>query len=533
MIGLRGRIRPPKACAAAALAAIVSPLAGHSTALADETPEGIVEKAQWLEQRGQLEQAKELLSRAAAQNPNDELVALARADAYVREKNPFWALKILGELIEKHPPACAARALAARVHIREANLEQAAQMLEAVDCEKREESRLRFALLRLELAELNGERPGVNQELQLSQATSRRYEEDDRRLGRLVRRYDPWHEPSFAFKLDLGVGWASHGMGSVPLDLPVSREHSGSPLLGMDLSAGWIPVRFPAWHPVIEAEAHLAQYLESPTKALSTRQAVLRLGAEFGRGPRRLFIAYSGDFISLDGGSAYPNDSFAYAVGDRLEYRLKLEPSWLVYGAFGRRKFWQRDRSRLESEQGLSKSIPLSNSIDFVVGGAWRVYKAEHHAYDQFGATLNSVLAISLPKGFELRESVSLAHDIFPRSEGYFVAGSRERRKDLLLRVGVGLTTPEILSLRLGGSYSYVSRNSSVDAYDFADHRGLFSITWQTDSDRLGVSRIPQSGRVPLPYPDDDASADGNKQNEITEVMRKDETQRQNTSCMK
>jgi len=534
MFELRDRSRPPTLATRSILTAVgLLPLLCSARAVARDDTTAIVDKAHWLEGRGQLEQAKELLSRAAEQAPLDETIALARAEAYLLDKNPFWALKVLGELVKRDPMACSARALAARAHIQQANLEQAVQLLDAPGCERREEVRARFALLRLELAELQGERSNVNEQFKLGRAALTRYEEDDHRLSRLARRYDPWHEPTFAFKLELGAGWSSSGLGSVPLDLAQLRSQASSSLLGIDLDARVVPVRLPEWRPVFEVEAHVAQYLESETKALSTRQPLWRLGVEFGRGPRRLLLAYAGDFISLDGGSDYPNDSFLYASGHRLEYRIGLDRTFSVYGAFGRRQFWQSVRTRLEGEQGLVKSLSVSDTIGLTLGGSSHVYKAEHAAYDQFGAGINAALTFALPKGFELRESLRLGLDYFPRSGGYFEPATRDRRHDNQLRIGVGLSAPYVMGLRLGLSYGYVNRASNVDAFDFTDHRGIVTVTWQSDSDRLQVRSIPKAGRVPLPYPDDETQTGTGKQLEIVEAIRKDESQRQSTSCMK
>jgi hypothetical protein len=534
MIEVPGRTKAKRLPVARLLcAALVTPLLCTAPALADDNPQDIVAKAQWLEERGQSEQAQELLRRAAQGQPKSELIAMARAEAYLFVNNPFWALKVLGEFIVENPPACAARALAARVHVREANLEPAEQVLDAAECERVEASKLRILLLRTEIAELRQDRRLAKGLVLRARESTTRYAEDDRRLGRLVAKYDAANEPMLGFQIDLGAGWASHGTGTLPLDLPTPKKAAGSAFLGADLRVRLVPANWASWRPVAETELHLAQYLEAPASDLSFRQPLVRLGAEVGRGPRRVFFAYAADAINIDGGSQYSYGSFAYSQAHRLEYRILLDHSLRAYGSFGRRWFWQSDRTRLESEHGLSKAFAVSELVTLLTGIDGRVYKANDSAYDQVGATLRAGLNVAMPKGFELHESVSVSWDVFPRSAGYFDPKTLDYRRDTVVRLGVGLLLPETLGLRLGVAYGYANRDSSANPYDFSDHRGMLSATWQSDTDRLQVRRIPKSGRVVMPYPDDEPKGESRTATEVIQVIQKDETERRNTSCLK
>ena len=74
--------------------------------------------------------AIELLKRAQGAHPESELVALALARAYVDDGNDFWALNSLAEFTRQHPPACESRAYASWIHLRQANLDQAQELLD-------------------------------------------------------------------------------------------------------------------------------------------------------------------------------------------------------------------------------------------------------------------------------------------------------------------------------------------------------------------------------------------------------------------
>lgn len=502
-----------------------------SPVVAQEDPSATIEKAQWLRDRGQGDQAQELLRRVAEQHPDVEAFAVARGQAYLADNNPFWALKVLGEQITRHPPACAARALAARVHIREANLEPAEQILEAPECSQNAETKLRFLLLRGEIAELRGDWRSARDSLLAAVEVRRRYEEDDQRLRRLLAQQDPSRQPALAVSLDLGAGWSSHGAGALPIDLPLGNRRSGSALVGMDLQTRWIPISGEMLRAVAEAELHLAQYLETPTKALSSRQPLLRVGLSLGRGKTRSYLAYATDWIFLDGGSSFPKDGFAHSSAHRFETRTQVAGGFMARTSVGYRSFWQSERNRRENEVGLSKTFDLSNQLRFTLGTSSRVYRAKQRAYDQFGATGLVGLDITMPLGFALHETLALSYDVFPRSTGYF--GSATPRRDKSIRVGLALSSPEVLGLNFGLHYGYVDRASNATPYEFADHRTLLTATWQVDSDSLTVKRIPKAGRTPLPYPDDENPNGAKTKAEVIEVIRQDESQRRDSSCMK
>ncbi|HMA91729.1 MAG TPA: hypothetical protein VKP30_03540 [Polyangiaceae bacterium] len=503
-----------------------------SHAHGQEQAESVVRRAEWLTQRGLKAEARELVQRAAQQQPAVELLALALARAYLAEDNPFWAIRVLGDFVDRSPPACASRAMAARVHLQQANLDLAEQMLSEQQCQATNELGFRFHLLRIELAELQGDATRARKLVRVSRAFHRRYVEDDQRYARLKLRYDPDSEPAFAFKLGLSAGWASNGLSSVPLDLLPKQGASGSPLLGLELRTRWNLKRWSAVRLFAEGDFVATQYLDAPTKELSTRQPTLRLMALVGRGVPRLLIGYTADWVNLDGGDTYRHDSFTYSTAHHLEYRFDLGRSFFTHGQLGPRHYWESARNRFEVAQGLSKRVVLSDSLDLAIGALVHAYAAKERAYDQVGASVLSGLEIRMPNDFTLEEQLSLSQSVHPNSEGYFENSSAVRR-DTEVQVSVALATPELFGLRLFPSYALVHRDSSIDPYDFTDHRGLLTVSWQSDSDRIVVHRISPEGRVPLSYPDEASAGRASPTVDVVEAIRQDEAQRRNNSCAK
>lgn len=496
------------------------------------TARASVERASQLESHGHKDQARELLRRMAALQPKSELLALARADAYLNDKNPFWALKILSEFMAANPPACAAHALAARVHIQQANLDQAEQLLDTPDCEQPEESKLRFLLLKAQIAELRGNRTAAEAQVKQAAALHHRYEEDDDLLQQLQAAYNPYRQPAISWTLDLAGGGTSYGLAGVPVDLAAPRGLGGSALLAVDLSVRALFSQQTSLRTFVDAELKATQLLAAPNRGLSTRQPTVRVGLMLGRGQPTLLAAYAYDLVDIQGGSVGVAGPRIDSEGHRVEYQLRIAPWATATGNVGGRLFEDADRTRFESDHGIVANVNLAQNVRLMLGASGHVYKAQRRVYDQAGAAGFLGLDISVVKGFELRETLSLNGDVFPASRGFFDPLRNQQREDLLVRVGTELWSPETHGLRFGMGYAYTNRNSTANDFDYADHRAMLHLQWQADSDQLSTQRISKQGRIPIRYDDRDAKA-ASQPIEVREILKQDETIRRSSSCLK
>jgi tetratricopeptide (TPR) repeat protein len=505
--------------------------AGRAWAEPLATPEAALERARWLDSRGREEQARELLRRMALKHPDSELLAVARADAYLRDANPAWALKVLSEFLQGHSPACEARALLARVHLQQANLDDAEQVLEQSGCEESEPARVRKLLLLAEVAELRHDPGGARHRVLAADALHHRYQEDDQRLASLIARYDPHRIPTLSWNVDLGGGWTSHGLAGAPIDRPAPRDADGSAALTLHFRTRLVVPIGESLRPVGEAGLGLIQLSAPRVRGLSTRQPVGRIGALLGRAYPRLFAAYAYDLVHLASGTVDDSGPGVYSEAHRVEYELEVSDTLMAFGGFGQRRFPESARTRLETDYGLAKAIALSDALKLTVGGSGRVYRAKDHVYHQAGATGFLGLVISLPRG-ELRETLSVAGDRYPGSEGFW--GTSPARWDTLVRAGAGWWSPESSGgLRWALDYEYTSRKSTAPGYGYDDHRALVHLVWRFNSDRLRVRRIGTEGRIPWRYLGNGTEAEGRTHGEIHDLLRQDEALRRGSTCLK
>jgi hypothetical protein len=505
---------------------------GVASAAAPQREPDPIRQALWLKGKGQLDEAQELLSRWSELRPDSELIATARADLYLAQDNPFWALKVLTEFVATHPAACEAKTVAARVQIQQANLEQADELLKGEECDAPEALKVRRLLLRAELAELRGHGEQARKFVAVAEGFSSRYEEDDVRLAQLERAYDPYRLPLWTFELDAASGYVSTGLGQAPLEVITPASTQGSAIASLHLRGRVVlPVR-PAFRPIAEIEFNGVEQLTSRPRELNLRQPVLRLGALLGRGYPRLQVNYAYELFDFDGSPESNTSGQWFSSAHRGEYRLELGRGLLSFGALGYRSFANHQWSRAESEQGLVKNWTLSSTLGVSSGATLRAYKANFDVFDQLGGTVFLGLTVQAPKGVTLQESVTLAHDHFPASAHYY-APSTDDRTDRLLRVSATVLSPEIWGLRLAASYGYVSRDSNVAFYDFHDHRALLELHYRMSSDEWRAKRISTEGRVPMHHEKETPKTVELESRSVRDALKQDEELRRGSSCLK
>jgi hypothetical protein len=491
-----------------------------------------VKQALWLKSKGKLEEAQEFLSRWSELEPNSELIATARADVYLAEDNPFWALKVLGEFASTHPKACDAKTLEARIQVQQANLEQAEALLNEPGCDAPEALQVRRLLLRAEIAELRGNGEKARLLVSEAEAHSSRYEEDNARLAQLEQAYDPYRLPLWTLNLDVAGGYVSTGMAQAPLDVSAPVPTQGSAIASLHLLGRVVVPYRPALRPVAEIEYSATQQLNDRPRELSVRQPSLRVGALFGRAYPRLQLNYAYELVDFDGDSNSQSSGKWYSVAHRGEYRLELAHGLLNYGSVGYREFSDDRLSRVESETGLLKNWSLSETLGVSLGGTLRGYRAEHHAFDQLGLSGFVGLRVQAPKEFVLQESLTLSQDWFPASERYLGARANER-KDLRVNVAASLLSPEIFGLRIAATYNYVERDSNTSLYDFNDHRALLEVHYRLSHDQWRANTISAKGRIVMHHEREAPKSVDTEGHSVRDALQKDEELRRGSSCMR
>ncbi len=476
--------------------------------------------------------ARPILKEAVKRWPGIELLSTELASAYLAEKNDFWALKVLREYEEAHPPACGARALAVMIHMRQANLDLAEEKLGRDGCHGTPQDRAREHLLRASLARLRGDRSAIEQEVMRARGEATLYEEDLARLRKMEEDTFPGRMPWGSWRVDLGLGWTSNGLAGSPVDLVSRPGKTGSALLSLDSRFRLVWPESGGIRPSAEVFFRTVQLAADSSRDLSYIAPGLRPGLLIGSGHPRLLLAYAFDAVRLAAEDRYAASPVWFAEAHRMEYELEVTESLYAFGGGGRRTFREQGRTRWEFDQGIAGGIPISRGARVLLGGSSRWNRAENDAYDSVSGTAIAQLQLSLPANMEGRLNGTFSHEEFLRSRGYFPGALTENRTDNLVRTKAGVWSPSWSGVRLGIDYEYARRFSTADAYSYTDHRTLLHVTWTTDTDRFGTSTIGTGGRTPLGHGGTAASSLSDEVR-IRDLMRQDEAVKQGSSCLK
>jgi hypothetical protein len=479
---------------------------------------------------GNTSMAIERLKSARTRHPADETLAVALAHAYTKDNNAFWALNVLGEYLQQHPPACRARAWAAWIHLAQANLAQAKDLLETRECTTPPEILARLLLLRALLAEQHDHPAEVADLLRQARSVGRYYAEDHELLESLSRRYDSNRVPWATWSVDLSAGWVTNGLAGVPVDA-ASQQDSGSAVALVGVNFRAVPWNSASLRPMLDAQFRAQQLTDASAADYSYRQIGLRPGVLVA-GLLHLELKYAFEAVHLQGGDVYSSGPLWYSEAHRGEYEMQPSDNLVLFGGGGFRFIRERVRSRIEFDQGIACNVLPGSSVGLMLGVSARWYSAHAHVHDLFGATGLGQLEVGLGRQVKLRQALSVSADVYPRSVGYFPSAGQRTRRELLPRATTGLWWPAQSALRGALEYSYTRRDSTASAYNYQDHRALLRLRWSTDSDEVGTTLVPREGRSPL----ESGRSTGENQPDSTairELMRQDEAAQRSSSCLK
>lgn len=497
-----------------------------------EAPAQVVAEARQKLDAGDAKQALSILKIAAKKWPDSEFVRTELAAAYVADNNDFWALNVLNDFDQAHPPACSARASATMILIRQADLETAEETLDKEGCRTRPEDRAREHLLRARIAQLRNNPGEASEHVVKARKQSALYDEDRGLLQNMDRTYFPGRLPWGSWRLDVGLGWTSNGLAGSPVDRANLPHSAGSAVMAVDSRVRLLWPESGTVRPAAEVSFRALQLSGETARDLSYIVPGLRPGLLFGADYPRLLLAYSFDAVRLAAIDRYANAPVWFAEGHRFEYELEATESLLAFGGGGRRVFREQGRSRWEVDQGLALGIPLGSRFRMMTGVSARWNAAENDAYDSVGGTAIAQLQVALPARFEGRLSGNFSHEKFLRSRGYFQGALDENRVDSLVRVKAGFWSPPWSGARLGLDYEYAHRASTADAYSYTDHRTLVHLAWVMDTDRLGMGTVSAAGRSSLNH--GSAGLTGILDDvRVRDLMRQDEAVKQGSSCLK
>jgi hypothetical protein len=156
----------------------------------------------------------------------------------------------------------------------------------------------------------------------------------------------------------------------------------------------------------------------------------------------------------------------------------------------------------------------------------WAVSGRKHWAdsgtYDLWGGTGLVNLLYTFDRGFQPRVGVTLAGDSYPHWNGYLdPSGSTASRRDLFAKATAALWSLLVSGFRFGLQYEYSHRDSTVQLFDFSDHRASLLVTWSGTAKLLAPALAQSTPAADIAW--GLGGTDGRLKERVQDYLREDE----------
>ncbi len=491
----------------------------------------VLEQAGVLRERGDAEAELSLLKDAVSRDPSHAELVIALAQAYLRADNSSWAMRALSRYLDEHGPSCAVTLALAHLKIVRAEVREAQQLLDQSGCTAPPEVLARRQLLSAYVALLEERFDRTRAFLEEVRSSPRIFEEDESLLRYLTEATTPERSPRFKGAVNLEGGWTSQGLAGSPVD-QTTRESSGTVMTVLGARLEVMLKQTGSIRPLVEGRVQAQELWSEQTADLSFRTGTGRLGVLLGRELPQLKVLGVLDATQTQGGDRYQDGPQWYAEGRRAELELEFSKYLFVMAGGGGRDFRDTSRTRTEIDGLVGWSLQHPSGTQSLSGVAARFHDARSDVHDLVGVSVMSQLRFGLGREFygKVGQTVSL-DDYFHSSDATPEAAVGSRR-DLTWHATASVETPRWSSVQPALKYELTARRSSIQAYDYTDHRWLLTLAYSFDSDHLGQTLVESRGRAALEYQGLEGSEASSSQ-QLRELLRNEEQQRRSSTCQR
>ncbi len=482
--------------------------------------------------------AAALLPAARAEDPG--LQARQQAQAYLDQGNVVWATKTLLERIAAVPSDAETRAWAAWVLLQDGDMLRTERLLDDAPEGASGPDAARLDLLRAAMHQLD-ESPDKAEPLLAELRRAPELHAEDRAMLASLRRQilGDRGEPVSA-RVQAAGGWSSNVIESAPQDAGSGRagdDATQAPIASLDAVLRLEPWTSPWARPLAELRAKGFSPVHAEHAAFGYISGGARVGAEVGPASgTRARLLYANELMGLRGDP----DPDALAVSQdpleggwimethRGDVELDLGSSVQLFGGAGRRIYRELPRTRTEADAGAAAVLSLAPGWNLTGLTTGRIHRARHPGWDAWGLTGLMRLRAPLPGDHMVKLRAMVMWDSWPEFAQYDPeAGARD---DLALRVQVGPWSRDLRGWRAGLTYNLATRSSTVDAYDYTDHRALLELRWQGAWNPTGPRAATASAdHLAMPWGLDEAGDLG--LDRVQDLLRQEDSARRGSSC--
>jgi len=409
--------------------------------------------------------------------------------AQLRSADPLWAVDTFSRRLEQNPEDCEARTWLAWAWLQLAAVEEALAVVEDGGCGGRDPWAARVRLLQAVAERSRGDDAAARERLEAARGRDEAFAEDREAIRGLTRALVPDRLDELAWRIAVANGCTTNALLGSPTDPSLSAGDPASQLVTTDVWLRFAP-DFGFWlKPAIELMPKLQVFAFESVREQSYLDLSGRVGVYLDWDVPRILLAYRPSYLLLFAPDGAGSPTTWYYSAHRAEVEVEITPWLMAFAGAGRREFFEMGRSRTELDGGLGGNVEVVDRLSILWTVSGRGLWAQDPAYDVGGVTGSLNVQYRWDEGLSARAGVTVAGDWYPDSQGAAAFGEPDAaRADLFLRAGYQMWTPSFSGLRLGLSYDYSFRDSTVPAYDFDDHRVLLRIAWSGNADLVSPS---------------------------------------------
>ena len=490
---------------------------------------------------GRPRDAVSLVKGASKEAPDDGSLALLLAWSYLQAGNDLWATRTLLARVDADPDDAQARAWASWLLIQDGDIARARPLLEQAPGAMDLLDVTRFGLIRVALLELEGQADQAGELLSTMRDANRVYPEDRAlfdalRLEVLGDRGQP-----IDVRVQASSGVASNVIESAPQDVGsggAGVREPRAPIAGLDVVLRYEPWSSPRFRPMGELRSKGFTPFSSDAAAFGYFTSGVRAGVELGPssgtrarllyGAEIMGLRGDGDPDDLDAGME-PVEGGLVMEAHRGDLELDLGPGVQLFAGGGRRIYRELRRTRTELDAGGAWVLPFGSGWNLTTVATGRAHFARHPGWDAWGLTGLMRLRAPLPGGHMLKLRGMVLWDSWPRFGQW--EPTVDTRGDLAARLQLGPWTRDLHGWRVGLTYNLAVRASSLDAYDYTDHRALVELRWQR-SWNPGSPRPADLSETHLPLPYDLDQGGDQGLDRVQDLLRQEDSARRGSSCV-
>jgi tetratricopeptide (TPR) repeat protein len=484
-------------------------------------------KGRKLLERGEASKTITWLKQAIERHPDSKVLQWLLVRAYLRDGNNFWAFRTLNMLAQRFPSDCEPWLWTAWIQIQQGALEEAREALSSAKCRPKTPHSARKALLASMVEQHAKEQHRAKKHLEKARRADAVFAEDLDAIERQITMLDPGYIDPITAKLDLAFGWTSNATAASPVDPQSAREDASSPTGQAGL---WLRLVAPTsryLRPTVELDSRALGYTFEVGRSFSYLLMGGRPGLMIGDTTPNALIAYHYETYLLAGGDRYNEGPIWFYEAHRGEAEISLFSSLTLFGGVGRRIFRHYIRSRNEFDGGIGGNVSIDKTWRILGALTARGYIANKKVYDLIGGSALLSAEARLPERWSIRAGALLDYDAYPSSMGYFDEASK--RIETALKIsGSGFSPPIFEGVKIGLTYEYSQRFSSIASYDYTDHRILLKLLWNLSFDPFLPRAITPKGHVAIDY----GFEAEEMEERIQDLLRRDESIQRGSSCV-